>query len=70
MESEKGRVYVLEVTKDGAAEAAGIKKGDVITKVNGFTVTNGPEMVGQIATLRPGEFPLRMYVKEKKSIST
>ncbi|MBC7848249.1 MAG: trypsin-like peptidase domain-containing protein, partial [Chitinophagaceae bacterium] len=46
-------VYVLEVTKDGAAESAGIKKGDVITKVNGFSVTNGPEMVGQIATLRP-----------------
>jgi Do/DeqQ family serine protease len=48
-------VYVMEVTKDGAAEAAGIKKGDIITKVNGFSVTNGPEMVGQIATLRPGD---------------
>lgn len=48
-------VYVLEVTKDGAAEAAGIKKGDIITKVNGMEVTNGPEMVGQIATYRPGD---------------
>lgn len=48
-------VQVMEVTKDGAAEAAGIKKGDVITKINNTNVTNGPEMVGQIATYRPGD---------------
>ena len=48
-------VFVMEVTKDGAAEAAGIKKGDIITKINGMGVTSGPEMVGQIATYRPGD---------------
>jgi Do/DeqQ family serine protease len=48
-------VYVMEVTKDGAAEAAGIKKGDIITKINGMSVTTGAEMVGQIATYRPGD---------------
>lgn len=48
-------VYVMEIMKDGAAEAAGIKKGDVITKINGTAVTSGPEMVGQIATYRPGD---------------
>jgi S1-C subfamily serine protease len=62
-------VYVLEVTKDGAAEAAGIKKGDVITKVNGFTVTNGPEMVGQIATLRPGDRVPLTYVRDGKEVN-
>ena len=48
-------VFVMEVTKEGAAESAGIKKGDIITKVNGLPVTSGPEMVGQIATYRPGD---------------
>jgi serine protease Do len=62
-------VYVLEVTKDGAAEAAGIKKGDVITKVNGFSVTNGPEMVGQIATLRPGDRVPLTYVRDGKEVN-
>ncbi|MBC7851500.1 MAG: PDZ domain-containing protein, partial [Chitinophagaceae bacterium] len=62
-------VYVLEVTKDGAAESAGIKKGDVITKVNGFSVTNGPEMVGQIATLRPGDKVPLSYMRDGKEFS-
>lgn len=48
-------VVVREVTADGAAYSAGIKKGDIITKVNGVTVTGGAEMVGQIATYRPGD---------------
>lgn len=59
-------VYVMEVTKDGAAEAAGIKKGDIITKVNGVGVTNGPEMVGQIATYRPGDKIQVTYKRDGK----
>lgn len=48
-------VYVLDVPKDGAAFAAGIKKGDFITGINKVPVTSGAEMVGQIATYRPGD---------------
>ncbi len=48
-------VYVLDVTADGAAAHAGIKKGDVITKLNGMPVATGAEMVGQIATFSPGD---------------
>src|SRR5688500_9347912 len=42
-------VYVMDVPKDGAAYAAGIKKGDIITGINDVPVTSGAEMVGQIA---------------------
>ena len=59
-------VYVMEVTKDGAASAAGIKKGDIITKVNGMAVTSGPEMVGQIATYRPGDKVAISYLRDGK----
>jgi len=46
-------VYILDVAKGSAAEAAGIKKGDFITKVNGARVNTGTEMAEKIATLRP-----------------
>lgn len=48
-------VYVLAVPADGAAYKAGLKKGDVITKVNGNNVSSGIEMSGQIASFKPGE---------------
>lgn len=48
-------VFVLNARSEGAAAAAGIKKGDIITKVNGVPVVNAADMVGQIATFRPGD---------------
>ncbi len=48
-------VYVLEVPTDGAAYVAGIKKGDFITKINKVPVYSGADMVGQVATYRPGD---------------
>jgi serine protease Do len=48
-------VYVMDVTPDGAAFNAGIKKGDIIYKLNGAPVVTGAEMVGQIATFSPGD---------------
>lgn len=53
-ENEDG-VFVLDVPKDGAAASAGIKKGDFITGINDVPVSSGAEMVGQIATYRPGD---------------
>jgi len=48
-------VYVSEVPADGAAAQAGIKKGDILTKINGMALSSAAEMVGQIATFRPGD---------------
>lgn len=48
-------VYVQSVPSDGAAAQAGLKKGDIITKVNGNPVTSGIEMSGHIASFKPGE---------------
>lgn len=59
-------VHVLDVPEDGAAHAAGIKKGDVITKINGVTVVNGADMVGQIATFSPGDKISVTYKREGK----
>jgi serine protease Do len=48
-------VYVSGVTPDGGAAASGIKKGDVITKVNNSVVSSGLQMSAQIASFRPGD---------------
>jgi S1-C subfamily serine protease len=63
-------VYVLDVPKDGAAYAAGIKKGDIITKINGVSVYSGPDMVGQIATYRPGDKVSISFVRDGKEQTT
>ncbi len=63
-------VYVLEVPKDGAAHAAGIQKGDVIKKINGVPVSSGAEMVGQIATYRPGDKVSITYERNGKEITS
>jgi Do/DeqQ family serine protease len=61
-------VYVLDVTKDGAAAASGIKKGDIITRINNAPVTSGAEMVGQIATYRPGDRVKIGFVRDGKEM--
>jgi S1-C subfamily serine protease len=59
-------VYVMDVTPDGAAFHAGLKKGDLITKLNGNTVVTGAEMVGLIATYSPGEKITVTYKRDGK----
>lgn len=63
--NEEG-VFVTEVPKTGAAFDAGIRKGDVITKINGVNVTSGADMIGQMATFRPGDKVTVSYKREGK----
>jgi Do/DeqQ family serine protease len=48
-------VFLTDVQAGSAAEAGGLKKGDVITKLNGVPVMSGPEMVEQVARYKPGD---------------
>src|SRR5678815_6138406 len=59
-------VYVTSVANDGGATAAGIKKGDVITKVNGANVFSGIQMSAQIASFRPGDKVPVTYIRSGK----
>lgn len=51
-EDTKG-VIVPEVTKDSAAEKAGLKPGDVIIELNGKPVEAAKELQGRVAALKP-----------------
>ncbi|MBN8836029.1 MAG: Do family serine endopeptidase [Sphingobacteriia bacterium] len=59
-------VYVLDVPAGGAASAAGLKKGDIVTKVNGSVVKSGPEMVEQVARYKPGDKITLTYLRDGK----
>jgi Do/DeqQ family serine protease len=59
-------VYVSEVTPDGGAAAAGLRKGDVITKVNNSIVISGIQMSAQIASFRPGDKVPLTYLRNGK----
>lgn len=59
-------VYVTSVATDGGAAAAGIKKGDVITKVNGMPVVSGIQMSAQIVGFHPGDKVPVSYLRNGK----
>lgn len=46
---------VHAVTPDGPADEAGLKPGDVITKLGGRPIDSGPTLVSEIWTHKPGE---------------
>ncbi len=59
-------VYVTDVPTGQAASIAGIKKGDVVTKINGVTVHSGPEMVEQVTRYKPGDKITVTYIRDGK----
>jgi len=59
-------VYVDGVKAGGAGEAAGLKAGDIITKVNGTTVNTSPELQEQVSRYHPGDKISVTYFRENK----
>ncbi len=48
-------LYVSDVVKGGGAEAAGIKPGDIITKVDGNVVSESSDLTEHVGRLQPGD---------------
>jgi serine protease Do len=59
-------VFVTDAPAGGAANIAGIKKGDIVTKINGTKVTSGPEMVEQVTRYKPGDKITVTYIRDGK----
>ena len=47
--------FVSEVTPGGPAEAAGIKKGDIITKIEGTSVSSADALIEQLEYYEAGK---------------
>ncbi|MEO6521757.1 MAG: Do family serine endopeptidase [Mucilaginibacter sp.] len=48
-------LYVNDLVAGGGAEAAGLRKGDIISKVNGHTVTESSDLQETVGRLQPGD---------------
>ncbi|MFJ3214862.1 S1C family serine protease [Kitasatospora sp. NPDC086801] len=58
------------VTPGGAADKAGLKPGDVITKLGGVPIDNGPALVSRIWTHKPGETVDVEYTRNGQQLNT
>lgn len=58
---------VKEVTQGGAAAAAGLKVGDVITQLNGIPITGKTDLTAQVRSLAAGAKATVTYVRDGKA---
>ena len=61
-------VYVNSVSEDGNGAEAGLKEGDVITKVDGKPIVKMSELQEMINAKRPGDKITLTYLRNKKKI--
>ena len=54
LSSRKG-VYIVEVSKSGAADVAGIKAGDILIAIDSTTVTNSASVQETVSRFSPGD---------------
>ena len=59
---------VGDVVASGAADKAGIKKGDVINEINGVKVKSTSELQEQVSRYRPGDKVTVGYVRDNKQL--
>ncbi len=64
--AEKGGATVLEVTKGSPAEKAGIKKGDIITKLNETKIESPESLYETVHNLKPGDKVKILFTRDGK----
>lgn len=64
---ETGGVYVADVSEDGAAKAAGIRKGDIITAIDGTVLGNNANLAEIMSRYRPND---RIKISAKRDGKT
>ncbi len=61
-------IYATDVLSNGGAYQAGIRKGDLIAKINGVPVTSGGELQEQVSRYKPGDkVPVTYFRKDKEN---
>lgn len=68
--NEVNGLYVDQVLTGGAAETAGLKKGDIITKADGNALFSSADLQERVARLRPGDKVQLSYLRNGKEYST
>jgi serine protease Do len=60
--------YISKVTPGGPAEKAGIRTGDVLTKINGIAIKNSLELTHQLLKYKPGDTVTVTIYRDNKAI--
>ena len=63
-------VYINEVLKSGAAEKAGLQKGDVIIAIDGEKVKDAPSVQAKVNNYHPGDKVSIVYIRDGKENET
>jgi len=63
-------IYASEVPTDGGAYAAGIRKGDVLKKIDGQELSSGAEMQEMISRHKPGDKIAVTYTRNGNETTT
>ncbi len=66
-ESDVVGAVIQDVTSGGAAEAAGLKKGDVVTKLGGVAITSSTDLTAQVRALAAGSTAQLTYQRDGKA---
>ena len=65
-EEADGGVKVTEITNESAAKKAGIKEGDVITRVNDTKISEPDQLTAAVRKHKPGEKVTVTFLRDKK----
>ena len=65
-EKTDGGVKISDVTKESAAEKAGLKEGDVITKIGDKKIETSDDLSKEIKSHKPGDKVSVTYLRDKK----
>ncbi|MFI0964411.1 S1C family serine protease [Streptomyces sp. NPDC021080] len=68
--TEQGASGSSSVEAGGPAAKAGLKPGDVITRLDDMTVDSGPTLIGAIWTHKPGDTVKLTYTRDGKTHTT
>lgn len=63
-------VYVREVTDNGGASAAGLRKGDIITKIDNVNISDFADLSLAIGSKRPGDVVAVTYLRNGNETTT
>ena len=59
--------YIAEIVPDGAAAAAGLQEGDVVTSFNGVPITGATDLTAQVRALAAGSDAELTFVRDGES---
>ncbi|MFE9806219.1 S1C family serine protease [Streptomyces sp. NPDC005548] len=68
--TEQGASGAAAVESGGPAAKAGLKPGDVITKLDDMVIDSGPTLIGEIWTHKPGDTVKLTYTRDGKTHTT